>query len=224
MNTVFLAGAAAALLFAGAAAAEPDPVPASPPPVQAPAQTSDVNVEGDIGNQTQTPPDVATQGPAAAEPAQTEAQAAANAEAMASSPAQPVMSASATDLCRPRVTTVHFPARGAALDRDNSNAIERAVDAASVCTLQQVMISAGGEGRLAARRAEAARATLLRQGVPATLISLSADAAGEAAAGQVDVRMNFAGVATGSAAAPSVDAPATTRGAEPDEAEQAPES
>lgn len=235
MKSLLLAGAAAVLMFSSPAMAQttPEAVPASPPPIQAPAQTPDVNVEGQVGSQTQTPPDIATQGPAAADPAQTEAQAAANAEAMAASPAAAAPAvptlAGASDVCQPRITTVHFGARASALSRDNSNTIERAVDAASVCRLHQVVVAPSGEGRLASRRAEAARATLVRQGVPAELITVSADAAGDAAAGQVDVRMSFAGVAgagatAASAAAPSAPDAAPAPQPEANEAEETPGS
>ncbi|MBC7770751.1 MAG: hypothetical protein H7124_18360 [Phycisphaerales bacterium] len=210
MKDFLIAVAAASVMIAGAVSAQsqPDAVPA--PPIEAPA--------ADTAN------------PPAASPSQTEAQAAANADAMAASPASPESDltatsapASASAVCAPRVTIVEFGARASALSQDNSNALERAVDAASVCSLQQVVISAGGQGRLASRRADAARATLVRQGVPAGAISVSAEAPVNAA--QVVVTMNFAGVAGANPdAAATPDAPLTAPETEANEAEPTPGS
>lgn len=107
------------------------------------------------------------------------------------------------------MTSVHFGARGSSLSQQNRNAIEQAVDAASVCDLQQVMIADSGEGRVSTRRAETVRATLIRQGVPAERISVEAAANAEGAStGQLDVRMMFAGVAqSGQPAAANEAAP-----------------
>lgn len=111
-------------------------------------------------------------------------------------PAQ-AMPASAQAVCQPRVTSVHFGQRGAALTRENRNAIEYAVDAASVCNLEQVTITDSAEGRTSDRRTETVRATLIERGVPADNIVVAEEAASEGAAtGQLDVRMTFAGVAT----------------------------
>jgi outer membrane protein OmpA-like peptidoglycan-associated protein len=122
---------------------------------------------------------------------------------MAGSPAAPAAETAASTspattaaMCQPRVTSVHFGSRGSALSQENRNAIEYAVDAASVCNLQSVVIADSAEGRLSARRAEAVRATLVRQGVPRERITVESGAGAEnASTGQLDVRMNFAGVA-----------------------------
>jgi outer membrane protein OmpA-like peptidoglycan-associated protein len=154
-------------------------------------------------------PESGAQGQAEAETAVSPAQAAANAAAMAASPATPAAEAAAVTtpatapaMCQPRVTSVRFGARGSALSQENHNAIEYAVDAASVCNLQSVVIADSAEGRISARRAEAVRTALIRQGVPRERITVESRATADAAsAGQHDVRMDFAGVA--SAAAPS---------------------
>jgi outer membrane protein OmpA-like peptidoglycan-associated protein len=107
---------------------------------------------------------------------------------------------SATDVCAARTTSVHFGARGSALTRQNQNAIEHAADAASVCNLQQVTIVDSAEGRVSSRRAQAVRATLLRQGVPEERITVQEAASADAEAastGRLDVRMEFAGAANG---------------------------
>lgn len=98
-------------------------------------------------------------------------------------------------VCDPRITTLHFGARGARLSDQNRDALEHAVDAASVCRLDQIIIYPSGDTALAIRRAEAARAVLVGRGVPNDLIALSAEPAEGAETGQVQVRMNFAGFA-----------------------------
>lgn len=116
--------------------------------------------------------------------------------------------ASAQAVCAPRVTSVHF-GRGSALSRQNQNAIEYAVDAASVCNLEQVTIADSSDGRTSDRRAEAVRATLIKQGVPENRIIVEEEATTEGAAtGQLDVRMQFAGVATGGTPVASLETPA----------------
>ena len=200
-------------------------VQATPPQAQ-----TDPTISGEAQAQTATPtppdaaapPTAATQGQADATAAPTvpPTEAAGNAAAMATSPASPAASqadaaavatpATTASVCEPRVTSVHFGARGAALSQQNRNAIEYAVDAASVCTLQSVVIADSAEGRLSARRAGAVRAALVRQGVPRDRITVESAANGEGAGtGQLDVRMNFAGVASAEAT------PAATNEAEP---------
>jgi outer membrane protein OmpA-like peptidoglycan-associated protein len=162
--------------------------------------------------------DAQTRTDAAAQASVPPADAAANAAAMAASPATPATDAaeaatttqaSTATVCQPRVTSVHFGARGSALNQENRNALEYAVDAASVCTLESVVISDSAEGRISTRRAEAVRATLVRQGVPRDRITVASAANAEGAStGQLDVRMNFAGVAL-------AGAPAATNEAEP---------
>lgn len=217
MKRLLLATAAAISLSLGAASAQDltQPVP-TPPPIQTPAETTD-NLEGEVGTLAETPQSdtsVATEAQTEIEPS---AQAAANAEAMAASPATPATAAtpatptpaSATTVCQPRVTSVHF-GRSSALSQQNRNAIEHAVDAASVCSLQQVVIADTGQG---SRRAETVRAALVRQGVPNELIRVDASAAPAegAATGQLDVRMQFAGIAnTDVAAATAAQAPVAT--------------
>ena len=198
-------------------------VQATPPQAQTDAAASG---EAQAQTATPTPPDAAApptakpqgQADAAAAPTVPPAEAADNAAAMAASPASPTAPqaaaaaapATASSVCEPRVTSVHFGARGAALSQQNRNAIEHAVDAASVCTLQSVVIADIAEGRLSTRRAEAVRATLVRQGVPRDRISVESAANAEGAgAGQLDIRMNFAGVASAEAT------PAATNEAEP---------
>jgi hypothetical protein len=100
--------------------------------------------------------------------------------------------ASANAVCQPRTTSVHF-GRSNALSRENQNAIEYAVDAASVCDIQSITIadSTGSQ-----RRAAAVRETLVRQGVPEDRITIAqaSENAEGAATGQLDVQMQFAGV------------------------------
>lgn len=204
MKRILLATVAAVSLGLASAAHAQTTEPAPAPPVQAPAQAPDTNV-GQLGSVAQAPPADAV----------TTEQAAENAEAMAASPASPADTATVTPaltnasaVCQPRVTSVHF-GRSNALSQQNRNAIEYAVDAASVCSLEQVVIADSGQG---SRRADAVRATLVRQGVPAERIRIDASAAPSdgAATGQLDVRMQFAGVAnTDIAAATAAQAPLT---------------
>jgi len=213
-QTLFATAAAMSLAFAGVAFAQTENKPeASPPPVQTPTEMPDPNLDGAVGASVETP---LLEGVADADVAvdenQTDVEAQAN--ATAASPATPAYPANAvpaatlanaSDVCQPRVTSVHF-GRSSALSRDNSNAIEQAVDAASVCSLQQVTIAASGEGRAAERRAQAIRATLVRQGVPEDRIVVDANAAPDGVStGQTDVRMAFAGVASAGASPSSVD-------------------
>lgn len=199
MRNMLLAGVAVAgLALAPAALAQvvDTPVQATPP-VAAPQTEPEVSSEDQVGTgvidqQTQAgaaPASPLPQAPAAEAPAMA-ADATPQVQHAAPQPA------SATQVCQPRVTSVHFGARGGALSRDNENAIEHAVDAASVCDLQQVTITNSTDGRLASRRAAAVRATLIAQGVPAEAITVEETANAEGAAtGQLDVRMSFAGVA-----------------------------
>ena len=143
--------------------------------------------------------------------------------------------ASATTVCEQRTTSVHFGARGSALSQQNRNAIQYAADAASVCDLQTVTIVDSAGGRTSSRRAEAVRATLISQGIPAERITVSQEANADAEAastGRLDVRMAFAGVASGGrpetaaaapAAAPAI-APAPTPEAPPAVTPQAPDT
>lgn len=119
--------------------------------------------------------------------------------------------ASASSVCQPRTTSVHFGARGSALSQQNRDAIEYATDAASVCSLQSVTIVDSAQGRTSSRRTAAVRQTLISHGVPAERITVdNASAAAEAAStGRLDIRMAFVGVAdTGApAVAPTPAAP-----------------
>jgi outer membrane protein OmpA-like peptidoglycan-associated protein len=180
-------------LAAPAWAQTADPVPANPPieqPDAAPNATEQplpaAPPPGEVLAQPEAPtPDaqVAGQASPADPPAASEAP-------------NPAMPASAEAVCQPRVTSVHFGQRGAALTLENRNAIEYAVDAASVCNLEQVVISDSAEGRTSDRRTESVRATLVERGVPEGRIVVTEDANAEGAAtGQLDVRMTFAGVA-----------------------------
>jgi type IV pilus biogenesis protein CpaD/CtpE len=120
---------------------------------------------------------------------------------------------SATSVCEQRTTSVHFGARGSALSQPNRNAIQYAADAASVCDLQTVTIVDSAEGRTSSRRAEAVRATLISQGIPAERITVSQETNADAEAastGRLDVRMAFAGVADGGNPATAAAAPAAT--------------
>lgn len=109
--------------------------------------------------------------------------------------------ASANAVCQPRTTSVHF-GRSNSLSRQNQNAIEYAVDAASVCDIQSITIADSTSNQ---RRAEAVRATLVRQGVPEDRITIaqSGENTEGAATGQLDVRMQFAGVTTQAELAPT---------------------
>lgn len=185
------------------------------------AAVTETQTEAEVQAQAGTSAQVAT--PEAATPPEAEAaasaeataaaeapaQAAENAAAMAASPATPATPptqtaeapaaatmASAASVCQPRVTSVHFGARGSSLSQQNRNAIENAVDAASVCTLDSVVIADSGEGNVSSRRTSAVRQALIRQGVPENRISVEANANAEGAStGELDVRMSFAGVA-----------------------------
>jgi hypothetical protein len=148
------------------------------------------------------------------------AQAQATPEPQAEENAALAVPATAASVCEARTTSVHFGARGSTLSRENQNAIEYAADAASVCDLQTVTVTDSAEGRISSRRAEAVRATLVRQGIPADRISVAQEANADAEAastGRLDVRMEFAGVAGGdSPAAPATPAPEPTPAITPD--------
>jgi outer membrane protein OmpA-like peptidoglycan-associated protein len=114
--------------------------------------------------------------------------------------------ASASAVCQPRTTSVHFGARGSTLSRENQNAIEHAVDSASVCDIQQITIADSATGSVSQRRAQAVRATLLRQGVPEERIAIAEQASADAqasATGRLDVRMQLAGVTNVAELAPT---------------------
>lgn len=212
MRRFLLASAAAASLTLAfpALAQTPEPVPATPP-VTTPEPEADVTEDERIGVTGQAAP---TEGATAPDPAAPAASPAATpAPAPAPAPQLQASADTASSICAPRTTEVNLGARGAALNRDNSNMIERAVDAASVCDLQQVVIADSAEGALSTRRARTVRALLVRQGVPADLITVQQGAADEP--GEVEVRMTFAGVAR-------ADAPtAAGAAAEPPAAPQA---
>lgn len=222
---LFASAAAVSLVLAGAALAQttlPEPVP-TPPPVQTPPTTPDATLEGQVGTTVQPAPPQAeadAQADAEAQAAVPPDEAADNAEAMAATPAAPAADAAtvpavatpetASAMCQPRVTSVHFGARGSALSQENRNAIEYAVDAASVCTVQSVVIADSAEGRTSARRAEAVRTTLVRQGVPRERISVDSAANAEGAGtGQLDVRMSFTGLSNAGAATATDEAEPT---------------
>lgn len=193
MRRFLLASAAAVglILAAPALAQAPDPVPSPPPVTTPPAEPDETPDEqlGTMGSQEQ-------EGPAAVE-AEPQAEAAGQAAPAAQPSTLPAAApAAASQVCAPRTTEVNF-GRASSLSRDNSNTIERAVDAASVCSLEQVVIAQSGEANT--RRAGAVRALLVRQGVPAEKIQVQP--AADAAPGEVEVRMTFAGVARGSGAA-----------------------
>jgi hypothetical protein len=84
--------------------------------------------------------------------------------------------ATANAVCQARVTCVHFGARGSSLTQQNRNAIEQAVDAASVCDLQQIQIVDSANGATSTRRASAVCPTLIAQGVPADRIAIAEEA------------------------------------------------
>ncbi|HRP09606.1 MAG TPA: hypothetical protein PLK37_01080 [Terricaulis sp.] len=215
MKRLLLAGlATGALIFAAPALAQNvPPVPANPPieqPEPAPEAAPDAQAEAlpaapPAGELAEAPeaeaadaPDAPPQ-PELAETPTPDAQVAATPEASPADAAPPAAQAASTAqaVCQPRVTSVHFGQNGSALTLQNRNAIEYAVDAASVCNLEQVTIAASAEGRAADRRAETVRATLVERGVPEERIVVAEEATGEGAStGQLDVRMTFAGVAT----------------------------
>ena len=241
-NMLLATVAATSLALAAPAFAQdlPNAVPATPPVA---AEAPDVGLTGEAEATIQTPEgsvQAETQTEAEAQAvAETPTEAAEAASAMAASPATqaatvtaetPVAAptataeapaaaipATASAVCQPRVTSVHFGARGSSLSRQNSNAIEQAVDAASVCDLQQVQIIDSADGSVSSRRASAVRATLIRQGVPEERIAIAEEANADAEAastGRLDVRMMFAGVAeagapvTATPAQPSTETPA----------------
>lgn len=171
---------------------------------------TEAEVQAQAGASAQVTPETAASAETATSAeAEVPTQAAQNAAAMAASPAAPeppatqaaaapaaATMASATSVCQPRVTSVHFGARGSSLSQQNRNAIENAVDAASVCTLDSVVIADSGQGNVSTRRTSAVRQALIRQGVPENRISVEANANAEGAStGELDVRMSFAGVA-----------------------------
>ncbi|MGE0740973.1 MAG: hypothetical protein AB7O98_06485 [Hyphomonadaceae bacterium] len=213
MRRLLLATAAVISLAAAPALAQvPDAVP-TPPPVSAPAPDPDVTTEEQLGTSVQTP---VIEGAVEAEAETTVAPPATPpVRAAAAAPAQAAVAtpASANAVCQPRTTSVHF-GRSSALSQQNRNAIEHAVDAASVCDLQQITIA---DSRSGASRAEAVRATLVRQGVPRDRITI-AEASADAEAvstGRLDVRMTFAGVADGGSPATAAAAPTTPPAATP---------
>lgn len=180
-------------------------------PAQADVQTdtdaavTETQSEAEAQVQAGTSAQVSTEAEAAPG-ATSSAEAAENAAAMAASPAAPntqsaaapatATMASATSVCQPRVTSVHFGARGSSLSQQNRNAIENAVDAASVCALDSLVIADSGQGAVSSRRTGAVRQALIRQGVPENRISVESNANVEGAStGALDVRMSFAGVA-----------------------------
>lgn len=180
-------------------------------PAQAEVQTdtdaavteTQAEAEAEAQAQAGTSAQVSTEAEAALG-ATSSAEAAENAAATAASPAAPntqsaaapATTASATSVCQPHVTSVHFGARGSSLSQQNRNAIENAVDAASVCALDSVVIADSGQGAVSSRRTGAVRQALIRQGVPENRISVESNANVEGAStGALDVRMSFAGVA-----------------------------
>lgn len=227
MRNILLASVAAAglaLSIPAFAQDLPNAVPATPPiTTEAPA-SPDAGLTGEAEATIQTPEGAVqaeTQAEAEAQAvAETPAEAAEAASAMAASPASPdatvtadapaaaptvtaeapaaAIPATASAVCQPRVTSVHFGARGSSLSQQNRNAIEQAVDAASVCDLQSIQIVDSADGRVSTRRASAVRATLIAQGVPEERIAIAEEANADAEAastGRLDVRMMFAGVA-----------------------------
>jgi len=211
MKRLLLASlATGALAFAAPAMAQTaPPVPANPP-IEQPETTSQTTQDEQLNAVPAAPPagemaeaaeaadaaqsDLAQTPSAAPAP---DAQLAATPEPSPADVAPTAQASSAQAVCQPRVTSVHFGQRGTALTRENRNAIEHAVDAASVCNLEQVTITDSAEGRTSDRRAETVRATLMERGVPEERIIVAEDANSEGAAtGQLNVHMTFAGVAT----------------------------
>jgi outer membrane protein OmpA-like peptidoglycan-associated protein len=154
--------------------------------------TAGADVTGSAQAQTQAP-DAAqrAEGALSGAPEATQGAVTATPEAQTSA----AVSASAGTMCQPRTTSVNFGARSSVLSQENRNTIEYAIDAASVCALQSVTIVDSAQGSLSARRAQAVRSTLIRQGVPADRITVSEEANAGAETGQLDVRMAFVGVA-----------------------------
>ncbi len=248
-NMLLASVAAAGLALSLPAFAQnlPNAVPATPPITAETPAYPDAGLTGQAEATVQTPEgsvqaEAQTQAEAQAD-ADTPAEAAEAAAAMAASPAAPdaavaaaaaptapnataeapaaAVPATANAVCQARVTSVHFGARGSSLTQQNRNAIEQAVDAASVCDLQQIQIVDSANGNTSTRRASAVRATLIAQGVPADRIAIAEAAntdAEAASTGRLDVRMSFAGVADANApvaasaatpAQPSTETPTT---------------
>ncbi|UPT64165.1 MAG: hypothetical protein M0D54_06390 [Hyphomonadaceae bacterium JAD_PAG50586_4] len=235
-NMLLASVAAAGLALSAPAFAQdlPNAVPATPPITAETPADPDTGLSGQAEGGVVTPEgsvlaETQTQAAAQAD-ADTPAEAAEAASAMAATPAAPdaavtpgatptataeapgaAIPATANAVCQARVTSVHFGARGSSLTQQNRNAIEQAVDAASVCDLQQIQIVDSANGNTSTRRASAVRATLIAQGVPADRISIAEQAnvdAEAASTGRLEVRMSFAGVANADA---SVTAPTPTQ-------------
>lgn len=237
-NMLLVTVAAAGLALAGPATAQdlPNAVPATPPITAETPLDPDAALTGAAEANVQTPEGsvrAETQAEAEAQAsAETPAEAAQSAAAMAASPAEPnaaiaggtaasasartppaPIPASASAVCQPRVTSVHFGARGSALSQQNRNALEHAVDAASVCNLQQVQIVDSASGATSTRRASAVRTTLIAQGVPEDRIVVAQEANADAEAsstGRLDVRISFAGVAAATTPTANTTAPTET--------------
>jgi outer membrane protein OmpA-like peptidoglycan-associated protein len=198
----------------------PNAVPATPPITAETPADPDAGLTGQAEATVQTPEGSVQAEAQTQADADTPAEAAEAAAAMAASPAAPdaavaaaaaptapsttaeapaaAIPATANAVCQARVTSVHFGARGSSLTQQNRNAIEQAVDAASVCDLQQIQIVDSANGNTSTRRASAVRATLIAQGVPADRIAIAEAAntdAEAASTGRLDVRMSFAGIA-----------------------------
>lgn len=111
--------------------------------------------------------------------------------------AQPqVIDASGYGICAARSHNAAFSASSAALGANARREIGYAVDSASVCSIDRVMIAADASSPLARRRAAALRATLIARGVPASQVVIENVAGADGAS----LSMQFAGVAQGDAA------------------------
>lgn len=110
---------------------------------------------------------------------------------LASAPATPLEVADNQGVCDARVHTAKFAAGAASLSSGEHREVGFAVDSASVCNLDQVVVAVDSGDPLAQRRANATRAALIARGVSADRISVIRDADIDGA----EVRMSFRGVA-----------------------------
>jgi len=172
------------------------PIPPRMETQDTPPQSAEADTPQTTTAQTETP-----QTPAPAAPTQPAPTTVAEApppdeaaETAAAGGATPAF-ASAAAVCQPRTTTVHFGRGRSGLSQQNRNAIEYAVDSASVCDLQQVTIVDSADGSVSSRRSSAVRAALVRQGVPEDRITIAEANNAGAGTGQLDVQMSFAGIA-----------------------------
>ncbi len=108
------------------------------------------------------------------------------------SAAQPqAIDASGYGICAARSLNASFGASSTALGANARREIGYAVDSASVCSIERVVIAADSSSALARQRAAALRSTLIARGIPASQVVIE-NVSGADGAG---LSMQFAGVA-----------------------------